>query len=143
MNSNIILIAQDVDMFDDEVQVINPELPELPETLPSQTQDYTTQVAAPVRVSEKDAFIGKTLQMCLWLAISIVIILAIALLYKKVKEGIAPKNNNEIDEADYQKAEEQPEYIQSPVRKNKLSKLNTPSSIHQCILAFLEITKEN
>ncbi|MBQ9245292.1 hypothetical protein IJ182_03385 [bacterium] len=141
--NNVILIAQNngVDMFDNEVQVFDTELPELPETMPTETFPVR-EVNTKPQMTEKDAFIGKSLQVCLWLVICIAIILLAAFIYKKIREGIAasPVKYKKTENVE---SEEQPEYIQSPVRKSKFSKLNTPINIHQCIVSFLEITKEN
>ena len=72
------------------------------------------------------------------MAICIVFILLAALIIKKFKTAPAA-------EVEYipELTDEQTEYIQSPSHKRSNSKLSTPSSIHKCILSFLDITKEH
>ena len=148
MNNSIILIAQNSnnDMFDNKnvqgFDSLSSEIPALPEIEPTDNKTYTT-TQQPKYNNEKDVFIAKTLQMGLWLIACIVIILVAAFAYKKIKNSVVNKKYD-YDISEYAQQNEQPtEYIQSPIRKSKLSKLNTPSSIRQCILSFLEITKEN
>ncbi len=155
-SSQIILIAENgVDMFDKNVQLENvfpkeesvqynapvTELPELPSAQPTQFTEYVPQTQQnPVKkeagvIAEKAFISFGTMLIC------IALFIVIALFFKK------KQTQNQQDIYTYKEPEkvqnDEPEYIQSPVRKIKTSKLNTPTSIHQCILSFLEITKEN
>ncbi len=151
MNNNIILIAENnTDMFENDVQVFEPtaeipeasnqtELPSLPE-VPAST--YTASEMP--KNSEMQTVAQKAMISFGVMTLCIVFILLIAFIIKKRSGIISTDNYEEYKETETAKKEEtQPEYIQSPVRKNKISKLNTPSSIHKCIISFLEITKEN
>ena len=150
MNNNIILIAENnTDMFENDIQVFEPtaeipesstqtELPSLPET-PAST--YTASEMP--KNSEMQTVAQKAMISFGVMALCIVFILLVAFIIKKKNIVISNKDEEFKEEENTKKEEAQPEYIQSPVRKNKISKLNTPSSIHKCIISFLEITKEN
>ena len=142
LTNNIILVAENnsVDMFDSDIQVFEQEaeIPELPVVKPNAPETYSTaEIPIKKDLKESDLFFAKMGQSLFWLIICIIIFLCIVKFIKN------KKLNTVEDETEYDSQEFQPEYIQSPIRKNKSSKLNTPSSIHQCILSFLEITKEN
>ena len=149
MNNNIILIAENNnDMFENDIQVLEPpvpeenhaqELPQLPESEPAVYYGTEEPPKTEMQTLAHKAFISFGL-----MAIFIVLILIFAFFYKKRKEAREEEIYEESQTTEQAKTEEaEPEYVQSPVRKIKSSKLNTPSSIHKCIVSFLEITKEN
>ena len=149
MNSNIILIAEnDIENIENDIQVLEPpvpeydnshELPELPAAEPAVYYGTEEPPKTEMQTIAHKAFISFGL-----MAVFIVLILLFAFFYKKRKEAREEEIYEEYQTTEQAKTEEaEPEYIQSPVRKIKSSKLNTPSSIHKCIVSFLEITKEN
>ncbi len=134
MKNNIILIAEedggiDVDMFDTTIPPVeetNSEIPVLPDVELPQVQSEMQTVVQKSFIS-----FGVT-------GLIIVAILIAALIIKKFKTAPAP-NVEYIPEL----TDEQEEYIQNSVQKRSTSKLSTPSSVHKCILSFLDITKEH
>lgn len=146
MNNNYIYIADNSsnDIFNIEIPAFDAgsEIPPPPDSYGKTS--YSQQ-------SEFNDFAGKSFTSFGTMAVCIVIFLVIVLILKKRKnnaniayEEEAPVEDKQQDENDKLETEEIPKpSIVPPVQGlKKFSSLNTPSSIHKCILSFLENTKE-
>jgi hypothetical protein len=165
MNNYIVLIAQNeditTDMFDTDNTVVFDETNinensfdannnnHQPQDNFSQN-DYqaTSEIPAlpavtPERPSEIQTIMDKSSISFGILAIIIICILLFAFIYKKTRPAKQYKFE-ETEEEDFKENLETEVHVQEKVKpkKNKVSNLNTPGTIHNCIMSFLDITKE-
>ncbi len=130
MNNDYIYIADNnnTDMFDIEIPAFDTgsEIPPLPDIQNEQ--------------SEMQSFAAKSFTSFGAMFICIAIFLIIVLIIKKKKSKTdSVYEKEETSDENYEQMEETEEPV---VAITKSSNLNTPSSIHKCILSFLENTKE-
>lgn len=98
--------------------------------------------------SELEQFAAKSFTSFGTMAICIVVILIIAFIIKKKKDSDVDYNTSDVigykqqPEEIIQEEEIETEFVQN-TSERKRTLLNTPSSIHKCIISFLENTKEN
>lgn len=146
MNNNYIYIADNSsnDIFNIEIPAFDAgsEIPPPPDSYGKTS--YSQQ-------SEFNDFTGKSFTSFGTMAVCIVIFLIIVFILKKRKTNanIAYEDETSVyeqqqDENDKIDTEEIPKSSIVPTVQGlkKSSSLNTPSSIHKCILSFLENTKE-
>ena len=111
--------------------------------------DTTSEIPAlpavtPERPNEMQTVMEKSSISFGVLALIIVFILLAAYLFKKFSSKKQYKYTYDEPEEDFKQNLDNEKHMQPQVRerKRKGAKLNTPASIHQCIVSFLEITKE-
>jgi len=133
MNNDYIYIADNnnTDMFDIEIPAFDTgsEIPPPP--------DFQNQP------SEMQNFAAKSFTSfgAMFVCIAIFLIIVWIIKKKKAQTNSVYENEEEPGENYEQIEEAEPEEPVQAIKKS--SNLNTPSSIHKCILSFLENTKEN